>query len=154
MPDPLTTNAAEVQRILFRLEREGLAPYETASNRLARDMYDQLPLPWDVEPQLEAFSKNEFLRLAWDRDGILSDGTYFFVGNDEITLDELASQLGTASMVTRWRIANPDVAEEEDCIAVTIRDLKKALGQQERLTVGSALGLLLLKKKGLDLTKT
>ncbi|CAF1465468.1 unnamed protein product, partial [Rotaria sordida] len=34
---PWTPNAAEVQRILFHLEREVLAPFELPSNRISRD---------------------------------------------------------------------------------------------------------------------
>ena len=120
-----------MQRILFRLEREMLGPYETPSNRLAKDMYENLPLPWELRPRNEGFSPKDFVRITWDRDGVLNQGTEFVDGNDEVTLEDLERQLGTASMVTRWRSANPDLTGEDDCVAVTIRDLSKALDGQK-----------------------
>jgi hypothetical protein len=94
--DPCTPNAAEVQRILFHLEREVLAPFELPPNRLSRDMYDNLPLPWNVTPPVTAFSESDFVRYEWD-----CNGNEFFGQSEEVSLDDLGRTLPTASMVTR-----------------------------------------------------
>ena len=146
--DPRTPNAAEVQRILFHLEREVLSPFELPPNRLSRDMYDNLPLPWDVTPPVTAFSPSCFVRQEWDRDGILSNGKEFFGQSQEGSLDELERGLSTASMVTRWRNANPELAEtEKDCVRTTMKELREALSGQEAFIQGSGTVLLLFKKQ-------
>ncbi|CAF0855710.1 unnamed protein product [Adineta steineri] len=145
---PCTPNAAEVQRILFHLEREVLAPFELPSNRLSRDMYDKLVLPWDVMPPITAFSSSDFVRHEWDRDGILSNGNIFFGQSDETSLNELERGLATSSMVTRWRNANPDlVGTDKDCVRETMKKLKEALNGQETFIQGSGTVLLLFKKQ-------
>jgi hypothetical protein len=116
VPDPSATNAGEVQRVLFHLERNLLAPYELPANRLSRDMYDSIPLPWDVSPPIISFPQSSFVRNEWDRDGILSNGEDFFGGTEQVSLDKLEAGLSTASMVTRWRAAHPElVGTSEDC---------------------------------------
>ncbi|KAE8391195.1 S-adenosyl-L-methionine-dependent methyltransferase [Aspergillus alliaceus] len=65
-----------------------------------------LPLPWSVDPAVTVFPASDFVRVESERDGIPSDGKSFFIGKDT-TVDELEQSLGTASMVTRWREANP-----------------------------------------------
>jgi trans-aconitate 3-methyltransferase len=141
-----------VQKILFRLERDLLAPYELAGNRISRDMYDKLQLPWDVSTELaDVFPREQFVRKEWDRDGVLSaqgPGRDFFGGGEFRSLDKFASGLSTASMVTRWRAAHPDlVGTSEDVVEVTIRDLREALGGQAGFVAGCGTALLLLKKK-------
>ena len=145
--DPSTPNAKEVQRVLFKFEREDLAPYETSSLRLSMDMYDNLPLPWDVKPAITAFAQDEFIRHEWDRDGVLTDGKDFFGGRKETSLEELEKGMATASMVTRWRVANPElVGTENDVIQRLMRDLREALGGRESFAQGSGTALLLFKK--------
>jgi hypothetical protein len=146
--DPCTPNAAEVQRILFRLEREVLAPFELPPNRLSREMYDNLPLPWDVVPPITAFPQSGFVRHEWDRDGILSNGNTFFGQSEEGSLDELERGLSTSSMVTRWRNANPELAAtEKDCVRETMKELREALNGQETFIQGSGTVILLFKKQ-------
>ena len=146
--DPCTPNAAEVQRILFHLEREVLSPFELPHNRLSRDMYDNLPLPWNVTPPVTAFLPSDFVRYEWDRDGILSNGNEFFDQTEEGSLDDLEKGLSTASMVTRWRDANPELAgTEKDCVRETIKELREALGGEETFIQGSGTVILLFKKQ-------
>lgn len=147
--DPKTPNAAEVQRILFRLERELLAPYELPGNRLSRTMYDGLPLPWTLSPTIPEFPSTSFVRHEWDRDGDLSSGPDgdFLDGSQEETLSSLEAGLGTASMVTRWREANPSLAgKSDDCVTVTMGALREALGG-DSFRYGSATALLMFKKR-------
>ena len=111
-------------------------------------MYDNLTLPWDVTPPITAFSPSGFIRHEWDRDGILSNGSEFFCQNEESSLDELARELSTASMVTRWRDAYPELAgTERDCVRETIKELREALCGQETFIQGSSTVILLFKKQ-------
>ncbi|KAJ5946692.1 S-adenosyl-L-methionine-dependent methyltransferase [Penicillium verhagenii] len=151
---PSTPNTEQVQKALFYLEREILAPYELPGNRLSRDYYDDLALPWtitnkDVE---RAFPKSGFVRMIWDQKGVLTDGENFFSSSDETTVSELADGLQTASMVTRWREAHPDLVNtDQDCVELAMAELRKALGASEDedpvLKVGSATVLLLFKRE-------
>lgn len=142
----------EVQRVLFDFERDVLAPFELSGNRISRDCYDELPLPWDFDDDAiaSAFPKSKFVRMEWDRDGVLTDGVDFFGGTDEVSLSELADGLSTASMVTRWREAHADLAgTDKDCVIQAMREVKKALKTEEEnpsLKVGSATILLLFKR--------
>lgn len=151
--DPSTPHATEVQRALFRLEREVLAPFELPENRLSRDCYDKLPLPWNISNKTVAnvFPKSNFVRMEWDRDGVLTDGEHFFGGSNETTVNRLSTSLQTASMVTRWRQAHPHLVDtEKDCIAQAMMEVRQALGANEdedpSLKVGSATVLLLFKR--------
>lgn len=128
-------------------------------------MYDNLVLPWQVaDPTTtekgnlaEAFPESDFVRLEWDRDGILSDGDDFFLSSNskdkgETTLNDLAGSLGTASMVTRWREANSELVDtERDCVAEMCTEIRKAMGvstdENPRLRVGSSVALLLFKRR-------
>lgn len=144
--DPSTPNAAHVQEIIFRLKRQELRPYELPGNRLVRDCYDDLLLPWDVQPPIEGFSQGGFTRLDWDRDGHLSDGEHFFLGDKHVTLTQAEDQLGTASMVTRWRKEHPElIGTEDDIVRRMARDVRKVLGRDD-FVIGNSCHLLLFKR--------
>jgi SAM-dependent methyltransferase len=154
--DPSTPQAAKVQKILSNLEDNILGPYATPYNKLSRGLYADLPLPWDVNPPIEAFAKakSQFVRREWDRDGILSNGKDFFLGANETTLERLGNSLGTASMVTRWREAHPElVGTDQDCVKSTMDEIARVLGEDEsvdlkslKIRTGSAVVLLLFKR--------
>ncbi|KAJ5802391.1 S-adenosyl-L-methionine-dependent methyltransferase [Penicillium pulvis] len=151
---PSTPNAEQVQKALFYLEREILAPYELPENRLSRDYYDNLPLPWTIGDDIveKAFPKAAFVRMEWDRDGVLTDGKNFFNGSDETTVKGISDSLQTASMVTRWREAHPDLVDTDlDCVTVAMAEVRKALGigmdDDRTLKVGSAIVLLFFKRE-------
>jgi hypothetical protein len=106
----------------------------------------------DDESLASDFPISQFQRLEWDRDGILTNGDSFFSFSDEMTLDELETGLGTASMVTRWRKAHPDlVGTENDCVEQTMTKVRSALGvgdeENPKMTVGSGVAILLFKRK-------
>jgi len=115
-------------------------------NRLSRDMYDNIPLPWDISKPVAAFSKHSFVRHDYDREGVLSNGVDFFGGNNEVNLDEIEKAFGTASMVTRWREAHPNF-EGDDPVVETMKDLRKALGGKNTFMAGSGTAILLFKKQ-------
>ena len=143
-------HAAEVQNALFHLEQVILKPYELLPNRLSRDLYDNLVLPWHLDPPITAFPISEFRRVEWDRNGILSDGKEFFVRGKETSLQDLGNSLGTASMVTRWRAAHPEQAGTKmDCVNVTIAQVSRALGDKwcGELKLGHSSVVLLFKRR-------
>jgi hypothetical protein len=94
------------------------------------------------------------VRREWDRDGILSNGEDFFLGANETTLERLGNSLGTASMVTRWREAHPElVGTDQDCVKSTMDEIARVLGEDEsvdlkslKIRTGSAVVLLLFKR--------
>jgi hypothetical protein len=128
--DPSTSSADQVQAVLSNLEDNILGPYETPSNKLSRNMYDHLLMPWDTETT--AFLQSNYKRLEWNRNGKLeANESDFFEGSSKGTLQELADSLGTASMVTRWREANPSlVGTENDCVSLTMRRIAEAMGAE------------------------
>ncbi|PVH88488.1 S-adenosyl-L-methionine-dependent methyltransferase [Cadophora sp. DSE1049] len=143
---PSTPNAAEVMKVLLRVEREVLAPYALPGNHLAMNMYDDLPLPWDVSPPVTAFSQSEYVKHEYDREGVLSNGVSFFNGSNIFTLADIEKGFGTASMVTRWRVANLErVGTDKDVMAVFAGELG-ALGEQDWVENGSGTAILLFKK--------
>ncbi|KAJ5808015.1 hypothetical protein N7474_009284 [Penicillium riverlandense] len=151
---PSTVNAKEVQQALFHLEREVLSPYELPPNRVSRDLYENLVLPWHTgdDNVAKEFPIAEFRRMEWDRDGILTDEKQFFNFSQDKTLNDLETSLGTASMVTRWREAHPElVGTKKDCVRQMIAQVRTALGAGEEenptITVGTAVVILLFKRK-------
>jgi hypothetical protein len=148
---PSTPNAVQVQAALSHLEDNLLGPFESAGIKLSRNMYDNLLMPWDAKPPVVGFLEKSHVRHEWNRDGTLGPGEdEFFGGNDEYTLNELAQTLGSASMVTNWRDANPSLAgTDEDCVEVTFKMIAKALGDEngdrDKMTIraGCSTSLLL-----------
>ncbi len=58
----------------------------------------------------------------------------------------MQKKLGTASMVTRWRAAHPDLANTDKDLAIqTIQEIREAIGGEE-LIMGHSCTLLLFKK--------
>ena len=142
-------------------------------------MYDDLPLPWTVEPVVAEFpfpTKHNgddtedaptsntipnngekslpnltFIRKEWNRNGALTTETQdFFRGHIRQSLEELARGLGTASMVTRWREVNHvrvQAGEVEDCVDMTIRKMREAMGGRDWIDGGSGTVVLLFKKR-------
>ncbi|KAG0650928.1 putative S-adenosylmethionine-dependent methyltransferase CRG1 [Hyphodiscus hymeniophilus] len=145
---PDTPNYAKVQEIHLRLERETLGPYAQPGNIISMNMYDDLPLPWTVSTPVEAFPKSEFVKHEYDRDGVLSNGVSFFSGDSTETLDEAEQGMGTASMVTRWRAAHPElVGTDKDVVKAYVNELRDALPKDhQKLTTGTATAILFFKK--------
>jgi trans-aconitate 3-methyltransferase len=151
---PSTPNAAEVQSALSNLEDNFLGPFESAGVKLSRNMYDSLDMPWNVKPPVVEFSEKNHLRHEWNRNGKLLPGEDdFFDGTTQHTLNELTDMLGSTSMVTNWRKANPSlVGTDQDCVEVTVKKIAKALGDEDgdrdkmSFRTGCALSLLLFSR--------
>jgi hypothetical protein len=134
--------------VMLRLERETLAPYAALGNIISMNSYDALPLPWTIGTPVTAFPESQFVRRIYDREGVLTNGQTFFGGGSVHTLEQEEHGLGTASMVTRWREENPELAgTDKDVVKLHIKDLREALGGQESLVVGSGIAILLFKKE-------
>lgn len=151
---------AEISTIQSSFEKT-LEPYLQPGNKLAHEMYDHLPLPWTCnDSSLEmAFPQSQFRRFDWDRDGILSDGEDFFGGSQEVPMAYYEKAVGTASQVTRWREAHPElVGTERDVVKEMIGRLRAVLadgdgdggegGKGKMLRGGSPIVLLMFKKAG------
>ncbi|TGO31258.1 hypothetical protein BPAE_0001g01560 [Botrytis paeoniae] len=150
-PHPSVPNRSELLRIFLNFERNILAPYELLPNRLSRDMYDNLPLPWNIPHPIPSsiLPQSQFLKLDYDRDGILSnlESDDFFFGGREVTLKQAEKSLETASMVTRWREAHPEaVGTEKDVLKLHMGELRKAMGGNESMRTGSSTTIILVKK--------
>lgn len=62
-------------------------------------------------------------------------------------LADVEQALATASTVTRWREAHPDlVGTEQDCVKVFVKDLREALGGKDEILSGGATTIMLFKK--------
>ncbi|TGO64156.1 hypothetical protein BCON_0008g00030 [Botryotinia convoluta] len=150
-PHPTVPNRSKLLRIFLNFERNILAPYELLPNRLSRDMYDNLPLPWNIPHPIPSsiLPQSQFLKLDYDRDGILSnpESDDFFFGGREVTLQQAEKSLETASMVTRWREAHPEaVGTEKDVLKLHMEELRKAMGGNESMRTGSSTTIILVKK--------
>jgi trans-aconitate 3-methyltransferase len=134
--------------VLLRLERETLAPYALPGNIISMNMYDDLPLPWNITPPVSDFPQSKFVKLEYDREGVLSNGVSFFNNDEREYLDDIENGLSTASMVTRWRAAKPElVGTDKDVVKVFARELREALeGKQDWVVRGSGTAILLFKK--------
>lgn len=151
---PSTPHHEQVQKVLNMLENDMLGPYMITGNVLSRGAYENLLLPWTVEPAVEAFALSDYARRDWDRNGVPSapsepDGTPGpYLMPVTITPEALAGPMNAASAVVRWREANPDKANgEEDAVNVTIRRLQDILGANTPFVVSPSYSLLLLKKR-------
>ncbi|ORY62130.1 uncharacterized protein BCR38DRAFT_475561 [Pseudomassariella vexata] len=103
--------------------------------------FPRLAMPWDLGQPVTAFDKASFKGMEWNRDGKLELGEDdFFRGSAKTTLDELAGSLGTATMVTRWRQAHPQlVGTEKDCVAITMGLRPEDSGEAKIKVAGSTL---------------
>ncbi|KAK8012262.1 Methyltransferase domain-containing protein [Apiospora marii] len=151
---PSTPNANQVQQALSRLEDDILGPYELPANKVSRTMYANLRMPWSVEPPVAAFPEPLSVRREWNRDEKLESGQDdFFGGSSSTTLADLASSLGTSSMVTRWREDHPELTGTDgDCVVRTMRAVSEAMGSETKdfgsltIKVGHATTLLLFTR--------
>lgn len=114
------------------------------------DGYEDLPLPWEGDAPVADFEESSFVRREWNRDGKVEKGQPFVALEPRESLKELARGFSTASMIVRWREAHKEQLEKgevEDCVDVTIRKLKEALGGQDWMEGGPSTVLLMIKKR-------
>jgi SAM-dependent methyltransferase len=145
---PDTPNAAALNDAFKRYQKDYLEPYFEPGNRLTRDGYKSLPMPWDATPPVEAFARDGLFRKEWALD------EPFHVGQDDpISLDLLEKMLATSSPVTRWRKAHPETqGTEGDVVRVLRNEIEKLLGEAgvakgTKALKGAAPGVLVMVRK-------
>ncbi|KAK3691647.1 hypothetical protein LTR37_018526 [Vermiconidia calcicola] len=144
---PSVPNAAAIEAAMYRLEEHYLTPYRHAGNKLVRNGYVDLPLPWTLTPPVNEFDESTFLRRVWD------PKEEFFTGQREVDLDTFEKMMGTGSAVVRWREAHPhDVGTERDVVKMQRREIERLLHEggvkkgEERVR-GAVQGVVLVVKK-------
>ncbi|KAF2016822.1 S-adenosyl-L-methionine-dependent methyltransferase [Aaosphaeria arxii CBS 175.79] len=142
---PDMPNAEAVQAALDKHRFEYLRPYYARGNLLTRSRYRDLELPWTLAQPVSEFDESKFVRKE--------DNKEYYAGNSDIDMDTLERIMSTASPVTRWRQANPElVGTSKDVLAVLRREIEQLLQQagvekgHERVK-GSVRGALLVVKK-------
>ncbi|TDZ14031.1 putative methyltransferase [Colletotrichum spinosum] len=150
---PSVPNREKIQDILSDLEDGMLAPHVEEGNTISRNADRDLELPWDDVTSRGLFGEGSFKRVDWDLHGIPSapkggDGTPGpFLHEREATISEMEQTLSSASVVIRWRGANPDQAlTDEDVVTVTARRLQEVMGVSEKPSLGHSTTLLLLRR--------
>jgi SAM-dependent methyltransferase len=164
--DPYSTpNAAKVQQVFSDVNREILGPFELPQNKLYRELYQDLELPWtikDSDPTIQAamaaFDQSKFKRVEFNKNGELEPGQKY-VQSMTSSLKMLQYGLGTTSGVNRWREAHKEQLERgeiEDCAAYMIRRVKEVMAQvpegegRDWIEGGSPIGMIFLKMKDVD----
>lgn len=146
---PSTPHADELQKILSDMEDNVLQPYEQPGNKLSRQMYRPLVLPWHVNPPVLGFEEanGNFRRIEWNADGKVELGEDFLRGR-EATPMQIGRVLETTSMATRWREAHPDIANtDRDPMKLLVDEMAGLLGSPDvKMKTGAATALLLLKR--------
>lgn len=145
---PDTPNADAINAAFKKYQEEHLEAYFEPGNRLTRDGYKSLVMPWDAVPPVEAFDRASLLRKEW------SLAEPFHAGQERpISLDLLEKMLATSSPVARWRQANPDAkGTDRDVVRVLRREIERLLREagvpdDEHVLRGAAPGVVLLVKR-------
>ncbi|EXJ72609.1 uncharacterized protein A1O5_03755 [Cladophialophora psammophila CBS 110553] len=164
--DPSTPNAEKLQDWWRMFEEEVLSPYELPGNRLARELYVNLGMPWEcleridgtdqeLKDLLNEFDEKQFVRIQSDRDGRMSsEGAV----SEFLRVDfaKIKALLGTASPITRWREANKEKVEKgevEDILEMVVRRTKEIIEEvpegkgRDYIESGSGMVVLVVKRK-------
>jgi len=169
--DPKTTpNAAGIQALWTELELEILQPFDAPGNRICRELYTDLPLPWtvpsdSVPPQiassLATYDKQRFFRREFNKDGLPDSSpelaqTNGFIRHFRCPYTMAQKQVGTSSQVTRWRQHHKEALEKgeiEDCVTQMFKRTQAKINevpdQKDRdwLDIATSMVLLVVKKK-------
>ncbi|KAL0935182.1 methyltransferase domain-containing protein [Colletotrichum truncatum] len=151
---PSVPNHERLQTLVQTFRSEYMEPYTTPGNLLTENLYETLPLPWNLrEPVLE-FDESTFFRKEWNKDGLVADHEEFFLGQQTWDMDTVEKIMATMSTVTRWREAHPDAAgTERDVVKILRREIETLLHEagvekgKEMVTSGVSGVLLMAKKK-------
>ncbi len=149
---PPTPNAEQIQAALDELEDQ-LEPYKEEGNRMVRNLYANLPLPWTLPTPVLEFDQESLMRKEWGTGDGAEPLDEFHAVSAPLPMEAMEKVLGTASPVTRWRAANPDLVNtESDIVRVMRRKVEKALhdgGVEEgkEVVTGGVRGVLLAFKK-------
>lgn len=171
--DPETPNKENVQHIWTEFEVEVLKPFEEPGNKLARELYKDLEMPWTIDlslpeitpemaNELKSYDESSSIRREFNKDGIpdpspeFADTHGFMTWRKNLSLEVAGKMLGTASQVTRWRQAYKEQLEKgeiEDCLDKMLRLTREELAKtpegvgKDCFDVGIAMVLIVVKKK-------
>jgi trans-aconitate 3-methyltransferase len=149
---PSVPNYAAIQTAIDKL-KEPLEDYMAPGNWLTRNLYVDLPLPWTLATPVPGFDEATFLRKEWGMGGKSEPGDQFYAVQQPADLDTLEKVLGTASPVTRWREAHPNlVGTERDVVRMVRREIESLLHEAgvekgKEILKGGVAGVLLMVKK-------
>ncbi|KAG4436822.1 hypothetical protein IFR05_007712 [Cadophora sp. M221] len=148
---PSVPNAEALNKALMEIEERDLQPFFEEGNWLARNLYVDLLMPWDLKGEL-GFEKESFVRMEWGT-GERDSEEFFEGGLLSVDLDLLERVMGTASPVQRWRERYvEDVGTERDVVRRIRREIERLLREAgvkegEEVVKGSPKGVLLVVKK-------
>jgi trans-aconitate 3-methyltransferase len=80
-PHPDLPNSVAIGMVLDKYRQKELEEYITPGNRLARDSYKDILLPWTIAKPVTTFTQEDFVRKLWEPE------RSFFVGEREVDLD-------------------------------------------------------------------
>lgn len=149
---PSMPNYAAIQAAIGKLEGL-LDDYMAPGNRLTRDLYVDLPLPWSLGNPVLEFDEATFFRKEFDTGSASELGDQFYAGQQSVDLDTMEKVLGTMSPVTRWREAHPIAVDtERDIVRILRREIERLLHEAgvekgSELLEGGVGGVLLMVKK-------
>ncbi|CAK7274417.1 hypothetical protein SEPCBS57363_006153 [Sporothrix epigloea] len=137
-----------VQAAMDTFFERDIEPYMNEGNRVVRNKYLDLLLPWTVPDPVACFPQTKFVRRDW------TVGESFVTqGDPEIDMDKLEKMMSTSSPYTRWCEAHPgDVETENNILRKLRREVERILQGdgvvpgEERIK-GLALGAVLIVKK-------
>jgi len=115
--EPSTPQAEEANRIMQTLLHETLEPFQSPGNVMVMENYKGLKMPWDVAWNNKVFDQEAAITKVWNEGGRAEEDGSFLAGVISGPLNIVEMGFGTASAVTRWREAHPDLANtEKDCV--------------------------------------
>jgi trans-aconitate 3-methyltransferase len=152
-PDPSMPNGPALLAAMSEFHDRHLKPYTKPGNQLAKDLYIDLPLPWNLTQPVLDFDENTFYRKEWYKDGVCAEGDEFLMQQLTLDLGGVEKTMETASQVTRWREAHPDaVGTERDVVKMMVKEVERLLHEAgvergKEMIKGGLSGVLLMVKK-------
>ncbi|CAK7229719.1 hypothetical protein SCUCBS95973_007323 [Sporothrix curviconia] len=147
-PDSRCSEA--IQAVMDAFQAQDLEPYMNEGNRIVRNKYRDLLLPWTVpDHPVAVFPQDKFVRRDWTVD----DVTFMTHDNLEINMDLLETVMSTSSPYTRWCEAHPEDVKGENNILRKLRRKVERILQADGVAPGEerirglALGAILIVKK-------
>ncbi|CAK7228647.1 hypothetical protein SBRCBS47491_006978 [Sporothrix bragantina] len=137
-----------VQAVMDEFQARDLDPYMNEGNRIVRNKYLDLLLPWTVPEPVAEFPESSYIRRDWT----MSE-TFMTKGDVEVNMDVLEKVMSTSSPYTRWCEAYPDDVNTENDILRKLRRKVEGILQADGVAPGDervrgvALGAVLIAKK-------
>jgi len=145
-------NAVAIQAAVDEHE-ELLKDFFIEGNRITRNLYTNLALPWTLSPPVKEFEEATFLRKEWGTDNKSEPSDEFLAHQEPVDLDRFERILGTSSPVIRWREANLDkVGTELDVVRIIRNNIERLLHEAgvekgKEMLRGGVKGVLLVVKR-------